>query len=174
MPNEIERKWLVECFPQSLEGFNLIEHTFDRQAYIFVSDEAESRIRSSCFYGTQHLPIPWGVRCWFAVKTGNGLIRPEYEVSISVDDFNRFSSTIDKPFITKEYRSYRSLDNQILLEVSHVDPGLDTSFLYAEVEFSDSDVAEKFILPDIGMGKVVEVTDNPEFSMKNYWRRTRD
>ena len=71
--------------------------------------------------------------------------------------------------IRKEYRIYR-LENGLRLECSRVDPGTDTEFYYAEVEFQDQQQAEIFFPPpDFFLGK--EVTYDGSYRMKAYYQR---
>ena len=75
-----------------------------------------------------------------------------------------------KPMIRKEYRIYR-LENGLRLECSRVDPGTDTEFYYAEVEFQDQQQAEIFSPPDF-LGK--EVTYDGSYRMKAYYQRKKE
>lgn len=47
----------------------------------------------------------------------------------------------------------------------------DGAFIYAEIEFETEEQARNYQPP---IDDAVEVTDNPEYKMKNYWLRTRN
>lgn len=56
------------------------------------------------------------------------------------------------------------------LTVGVVDAGADHEFCYGEIEFLNEAEAKKFKAPE-WFGR--DVTDDPYFKMKNYWKRTR-
>jgi len=68
-----------------------------------------------------------------------------------------------------DFRIYE-LPGGLELECSHVDKGTDSEFMYAEVEFPSVDIAENFTPLSIF---VRDVTRDPRYKMKNYWRHTR-
>ena len=69
--------------------------------------------------------------------------------------------------VVKEFRTY-PLPGGLTLECNLVDPGSDTAFYYAEVEFDSRAAAEAFVPPDF-LGK--ELTGNKDFTMAAYWRK---
>ena len=79
-----------------------------------------------------------------------------------------YDRNFDK-FHKEANRIYR-LENGLRLECSRVDPGTDTEFYYAEVEFQDQQQAEIFSPPDF-LGK--EVTYDGSYRMKAYYQRKK-
>ena len=51
-----------------------------------------------------------------------------------------------------------------------MDPGSESEFIYAEIEFESEEAANEFLKPDF-LGE--EVTNDDSYKMKNYWKRTR-
>ena len=71
---EIERKFLVAKLPPELDS---LEGVSIRQGYIIVADdnfELRLRQKDDCFYQT--------------IKQGSGLVRQEYEIELTADQFN--------------------------------------------------------------------------------------
>ena len=138
---EIERKFLLSGFPDLPE----LERAEVFQGYLGISPEV--RIRSKRVGEAETYRL-----CF---KGEGSLVREEIE--------------LPKPMIRKEYRIYR-LENGLRLECSRVDPGTDTEFYYAEVEFQDQQQAEIFSPPDF-LGK--EVTYDGSYRMKAYYQRKK-
>lgn len=154
---EIERKFLLNSFPTDLplrEGFQVY------QAYLSIDPEV--RIR-------RNVVDDWDFAYYIAVKSSGDIIRKEVETPIMRDCFYGLAEMVTQPFITKDFRIYR-LPGGLELECSHVDKGRDTEFIYAEVEFPSIEDAEAFV-PLACFTK--EVTNDPSYKMKNYWKRTR-
>ena len=155
---EIERKWMVKGFPETLVCSG---RAVMRQGYI--STRPTVRIREKTGAGE-----PSYVLCF---KGPGTLAREEIETDISAELFARLERFIGKPLITKDYRVY-ALGGGLTLEVSRVDEGLPTEFCYAEVEFDSVEAAHAFdasALPFLGE----ELTEVPGSSMSAYWERTR-
>lgn len=154
---EIERKFLIESFPESLplkEAFTV------HQAYI--STEPEVRIRLNWFEDGS-------TTYYLAVKTNGEMVRQEIEIPISSEHFYALADTISYPFIVKEFRTYE-LPNGLELECSLVDKGLSTEFMYAEIEFQSTEEADKFVPCFDYVGEITRCAD---YKMKNFWKRTR-
>ena len=62
------------------------------------------------------------------------------------------------------------MDEQLRIDV--VDRGTATEFIYAEVEFKSVEDARVFEFP-FPECEAMDVTDDPEWKMSNYWKRTR-
>lgn len=154
---EVERKFLLNSIPADLP---LREEFQVYQAYLSIDPEV--RIRRNVF----------GNRDWayfIAIKSDGDLIRKEVEIPISKDHFYALAKMVTQPFITKDFRIYQ-LPGGLELECSHVDKGRDTEFIYAEVEFPSIKDAEAFVpLPCF----TKEITDDPSYKMKNYWKKSR-
>lgn len=160
MPNqfaEIERKFLLESFPTDLP---LKEEKVIYQAYLSINPEV--RIRRNVVDGQD-------VAYFLAIKSSGELVRQEVELHITKEHFYALAEMITQPFITKEFRIYQ-LPGGLELECSHVDKGLETEFMYAEVEFPSVQAAEDFEpLPCF----TADVTKDSSYKMKNFWKRTR-
>ena len=149
---EIERKWILQKVPTE---FRLVRNTQMEQFY--VSTNPEVRLR--------HNPAsnePFRI----TVKGEGTLSREEIETKVSENFYNKLKDFVGKPPITKDYSIFNC--GGYPLAVSVVDNGV---FIYAEVEFESEEQARNYQLP---IGDAVEVTDNPEYKMKNYWLRTRN
>lgn len=154
---EIERKFLLNAFPTDLPL--KVEYQV-YQAYLSVNPEV--RIRRNVKNGED-------TAYYLAIKSSGDLVRKEVEIPISKDHFYTLAEMVSQPFITKDHRKY-CLPNGLLLECSHVDKGRDTEFMYAEVEFPSVRAAETFKpLPCF----TADVTSDPFYKMKNFWKRTR-
>lgn len=149
---EIERKWILQKVPTE---FRLVRNTQMEQFY--VSTNPEVRLR--------HNPAsnePFRI----TVKGEGTLSREEIETKVSENFYNKLKDFVGKPPITKDYSIFNC--GGYPLAVSVVDNGV---FIYAEVEFESEEQARNYQLP---IDDAVEVTDNPEYKMKNYWLRTRN
>lgn len=154
---EIERKFLIDSFPSDLP---LKRACQVYQAYLSL--EPEVRIRRYVKEGldTGHV---------LTIKSGSGLVRREVEFAISQEQFDSLAEMIPVPFVSKDFRVYQ-LPNGLELECSLVDKGMHSEFMYAEVEFPSVEAAGQFDpLPFFKQ----EITDDPAYRMKNYWKSTR-
>lgn len=157
---EIERKFLLKHFPTNLL---LVKEVICQQAYLSVDPEVRIR-KEEVDYGDLRY-----IKHFITVKSDGNMIRKEVEIEISAEEFSALLDMISHIYITKHVKVFE-LPNGLKLECSQVDKGMDTEFLYAEVEFHDENAAEKFeMLPEF----VKEVTADSSYKMKNYWKRTR-
>lgn len=156
---EIERKWLMSDFPDH----PIAERRLVEQCYLLVRDNLEIRVTRSIVTMRDYLPLDNpDVTAKVTIKKGNGLIRVEHEYEIDPeDDFPELLCAADHGCITKVYHIYDIAGVEV--EVSHVD----NSWYYAEVEFENPDDAARFTFPFPNLG---EVTGDPYWAMKNYWR----
>lgn len=149
---EIERKWILQKVPTE---FRLVRNTQMEQFY--VSTNPEVRLR--------HNPAsnePFRI----TIKGEGTLSREEIETKISENFYNQVKEFVNKSPIKKDYSIFNCAGYP--LAVSVVDDG---AFIYAEVEFESEEQARNFQLP---IDDAIEVTENPEYKMKNYWLRTRN
>jgi CYTH domain-containing protein len=153
---EIERKWILKEVPSHLK---LLSTGTVEQTYLSV--DVDVRIRK--------LESEFSTSCFMDVKGKGGLVREEVTKKISLSEYDRIRKIVEKNPITKEYYRFDIGLNNVL-EVSVVDPGTEKSFIYAEIEFDNQKMAEKYNLPIPG---AIDVTCDPEFKMKNYWSKTR-
>ena len=149
---EIERKWILNRVPTE---FKQIVHTQTEQLYLSTSPEVHLRYDPTS-------PYPFRL----TIKGEGTLTREEIQEEVSEDFFNEVKKFVGKSPIKKDYYFFNR--GGYPLEVSIVDDG---AFIYAEIEFETEEQARNYQLP---IGDAVEVTDNPEYKMKNYWLRTRN
>ncbi len=156
---EIERKWLIDNFPSGGE-FECVFDAIMMQGYISTSPAV--RIRKT---------IQKGKACEYILcfKGKGTLVREEIEIEIKEDEFLKLEKFLGKNLIEKHIKKYK-LQNGLLLEVNCVDKGTKTEFYYAEVEFETKQQAENFTPPSI-LKK--EMTYDENFSMRDYWLKTR-
>ena len=177
-PKEIERKWLMRNdFNYIIEYLTskfspCVKHIEILQGYISVNPEI--RYRSSRDIETSN------INYYIAYKSDGDLVRDEIELPITLKSafsFGRKISTNKKikeingsKFIVKDYYVF-DIDG-IRLQISQVDNN--PNFIYSEIEFATEEDAENFKIPEsISHLFVKEVTDNSNYKMKNYWKRTR-
>ena len=153
-PMEIERKFLIDRYPEELP---LLEEAVVYQGYLAVKPVV--RIRSK---------EKQGKRSYVLTFKGEGTIaRPETELPISEEIFGELSQLLEAPMIRKDYRVYALPDGR-RLECSAVDQGEPAAFWYAEVEFPTLEEAVAFEPPAF-LGR--DVTEDPDFGMSSYWLR---
>ncbi len=157
MALEIERKFLIKEFPTGLE---LLREVGIWQGYISTEPEVRIHRARDRHTGAENFRL--------TLKGEGALIRKEIKTDINKSFYEESVGLIGKDMIYKDYRSYR-LGNHIL-EVCHVDPGRTSEFLYAEIEFESEEEANGFIKPAF-LGE--EVTEDDNYRMKNYWKKTR-
>lgn len=154
---EIERKFLIDSFPTDLP---LKRQHQVYQAYLSLDPEV--RIRRNVKDGQD-------TAYFLTIKSGHGLVREEVELDLSKAHFYALARMIEQPFVSKEFRVYQ-LPDDLELECSLVDKGMSSEFMYAEIEFPNVDAAENFaVLPIFKQ----EVTEDPAYRMKHYWKKTR-
>lgn len=154
---EIERKFLVDGFPNGLE---LLSEVYIEQGY--VSFEPEVRIRKAVVRDS-------GKEEYYLTIKGDGdLTRCEIETEIAPAFYEETAKFLGGNVVRKDYKKYRLGSHE--LEVSHVDAGTEWEFFYAEIEFPTEEDANTFVLPDF-LGR--EITYDDAYKMKNFWKRTR-
>lgn len=147
---EIERKIILTSLPDGVP----IHHSVVEQIYISLNPEV--RLRKNL-----NSDVPFHL----TVKGDGTLCREEIETPITEEFYNEMVRFVGKPPIIKDYYIYHLNGHKV--EVSIVDDG---AFIYSEVEFDSVEEAEKFVWPFDGY----DATEDPQFKMKNYWKRTRE
>ena len=130
---EIERKFLLEVFPEEL---SLLEESVVRQGYL--STDPVVRIRSKEKDGRESFVL--------CCKGPGTLQRREIEVELTKEQFLGMKDLLKAPLIRKDFRVYRLPDGHEL-ECSWVDKDSPSGFLYAEVEFRSKEEARAFVPP---------------------------
>lgn len=197
MGMEIERKWMVQGWP---EGYPLRKEEEMRQGYVSVRPTVRIReeklLMSSDGALAQSQAIPQdgaaqntagaedsAAQCptkplkdefILCFKSKGRLSRKEIEFPIEEARFRELEDLIGLPLIPKLRRTYQLPDGH-QLEVNHVDEGAPTEFWYAEVEFGSEDEARAFDPASVGLGDYLtdDVTEQPGQSMGAYWTATR-
>ena len=202
MGMEIERKWMVQGWP---EGYVLLKEEEMRQGYISVKptvrireekllfcegenqmmttsmmsqDEASQKERDDSSLNAGSLAprnsTPLKDEFILCFKSKGRLSRKEIEFPIEEARFRELEDLIGLPLIPKLRRTYQLPDGH-QLEVNHVDEGVPTEFWYAEVEFGSEDEARAFDPASVGLGEYLtdDVTEQPGQSMGAYWEATR-
>ena len=162
---EIERKWLVNGWPQGLQP---VEEYRMRQGYVSVRPTVRIREEALAGGATQYI---------LCFKSEGGLAREEVETPLPREVFEQLEQKIigaARPLIGKLRRSY-PLPGGLLLEVNLVDEGQPGQFMYAEVEFATVQQAQQWQPQQCGLAEYLtrEVTNEPGQSMGAYWRVTR-
>lgn len=155
---EIERKFLIERFPDTIQ--HLLSEFEIEQAYLSIDPEV--RIRRKHKVGEYSL-------YFLTIKSNGDLIRDEVEIQINSVHYHTLMNMIQKPVITKLNRNYQLMDG-LILECFLVDQGTENEFMYAEIEFPSEEEAEHFVMPS---WFIKDITYDKSFKMKNYWKRTR-
>ena len=141
---EIERKWAMQAAPQLPPRCRLRVE----QSYLSLTPEVRVRRYRDLDSGQ--------VRYDLTIKSEGTIAREEVIKEAGGDP------------IVKEYSNY-DFEGRVL-EYSAVDPGRESGFTYAEVEFPTLEEAEAFRAP-AWFGR--ETTHEPGARMKEYWRQTR-
>lgn len=197
MGMEIERKWMVQGWP---EGYPLRKEEEMRQGYVSVRPTVRIREEKLLVSGdgtlAQNQAMPQdgeaqnadgvedsAAQCptkplkdefILCFKSKGRLSRKEIEFPIEEARFRELEDLIGLPLIPKLRRTYQLPDGH-QLEVNHVDEGAPTEFWYAEVEFGSEDEARAFDPASVGLGDYLtdDVTEQPGQSMGAYWVATR-
>ena len=151
---EIERKFLIKQFPP----LSPIRTAQVEQGYL--STDPVVRIRRS-----QEEGKPAHFRLCFKGK--GKLVRREVELEISSEVYAQLCEMLPMPLVRKDFRVYR-LEDGNELECSLVDKGCETSFYYAEIEFSDISSAQAF-QPPAFLGE--DITEKEGYTMSDYWKK---
>ena len=158
---EIERKWMVSAWPQGLKP--LAEYEME-QGYLSVRPTVRIRKESRMGGETEYI---------LCFKGKGRLSRQELELPLEEDFYHGLAEIIAKPLIPKTRRDY-ALPDGLRLEVSLVDAGQPTEFMYAEVEYKTEAEALAW-QPPASLADYLsdEVTHQKGQSMGAYWLATR-
>lgn len=154
---EIERKFLMDGFPNGLEQICEVEI---EQGYVSFDPEVRIRKAVDKVTGCQEFRI--------TIKGDGDLARDEIETEITSDFYYQTVDFLQVPMVQKDYKKYRL--GKWELEVACVDKGTKNEFFYGEVEFPTEEDAKEFEVPEF-LGS--EITFIEEYKMKNYWKKTR-
>lgn len=152
---EIERKFLIDGFPQ---GLPLLDEAVVYQGYLCVDPVVRIRSKETAGKKTSY------VLCF---KGEGTLARQEIEMDLTAEQFGQLRELIGRPLVRKDYKVY-ALPGGLRLECSLVDRGTPTAFYYAEVEFGTVEQAAAFVPPPF-LGR--DVTEEPGYGMGSYWAR---
>ena len=155
---EIERKWKMRRAP----ALPVLTHTRVFQSYLSVTPEV--RIRKY-----EDLKSAAPPQYDLTVKSEGTLAREEIIKPLTAEEYRvLLEMTGGAAPIVKDHRTYDWQGHT--LEYSEVDPGEETGFSYAEVEFDTLEAAAAFSAP-AWFGP--ESTEDAAFRMKYYWQSTR-
>ena len=164
---EIERKFLLKSFP----AITPIKEVLIHSGYLSVTPEIRIRKaeKQKVVDGVTTTVSKYGL----TIKGEGTLTRTEDPFRLKEAQFENYKSMIGKPLIQKIFKMY-PLPGRLHFECNLVDEELPSSFMYAEVEFKSEELANSFIMPEYLTEYIIdEVTDDPYYKMKNYWKRTR-
>ena len=151
---EIERKWLLD---KPMSG-NI--KCIGQMSTWYLSVEPEVRVRRL------HDTVSGSV-CKFAFKTCGTLSRIEIEKYITAEELECCLESLPE-----NLRNNPIVDNYIMFEVGGVEVAcieVDGQYTMVEVEFDNVEAANAYTHPFEG----TEVTDNPDYYKRNYWKKTR-
>lgn len=155
---EIERKWLLKKLPQQEPD----EKYWVEQFYLSL--EPEVRLRRCSPNGDYENKVPYRI----TVKGNGTLSRQELESAIDEEFYEQALDFVNLEPIQKHYLVYHESGYEISVAVIlNVE-----TFVYAEVEFTSEEEANSYEFPWLDLVEK-EVTDDQNFKMKNYWKRTR-
>lgn len=153
MSQEIERKFLVKGDLSFIRGKVDSTSALIEQTYLASTKNEEVRLRSLCTGETKTY--------WLTVKSGNDLIRKEFEAPISEELYDNMISLSSLKPLVKERISIMEDGYKI-----EVDIYKDFNFVIAEVEFETELEAESYNIPE-WFGE--EQTYNKLYKNKNLW-----
>lgn len=165
---EIERKWMVKGWPEESASLPLVREQLMRQGYVTVYPTVRIREEAEKGGSTEY------ILCFKSPPSRGGLSRKEIEFPITPEQFAQLEDLIGFPLIPKLRRSYRLADG-LLLEVNLVDQGMETEFMYAEIEYETEEQARSWNPADSALSEYLndEVTGQPRQTMGAYWQTTR-
>ena len=165
---EIERKFLIGGFPEDIlskEEWNtlyleLLADVEISQGHLSIEPEVRLHTAKDTRTGETEYRI--------SLKSSGDLSRTELITDVSKEFYEEAKKMLPGKMIEKRYRKYQYGD--LILEVCHVDEGLESEFYYSEIEFDSEEAANAFEAPK-WLGE--EVTYDENYKMKNFWKRTR-
>lgn len=157
MEKEIEKKYLLETFPEELlqnKALKLISTKHIYQTYLAFSDKEEIRVR-------QLVDNDGTSTFTHTFKSGHGLVRQEIEYNISEEVYRQLLTNtqlvpLEKVRTTVEHQGlYYEIDDYKQIEL-----------MVVEVEFADESAAHSF-QPPAWFGR--ELGQEEEFRNKSLW-----
>lgn len=162
--NEIERKFLMTGFLNKSD-FNKIIEGFYKQFYLSISPEVRFREDSQLF--DKKLDF-WTTSYLQEIKSSGNLSRREIPIGINSEQYEEVLKIVNKSPIHKYYKIYKFGNRNFA--VCHVD----NEWFYGEIEFDTEEEANAWVIPEKLKPYITkEVTYDPNYKMKNYWKRTR-
>ena len=146
---EIERKFLIKDNAFDLSQYDFIEI---QQAYISTSPVIRVRKKATAFSEEYIL----------TVKSKGMLSRQEFELQLSLDDYNNLIKKAEGNVITKR-RYLIPLGDELTLELDYFSDLFD-GLVMGEIEFASEEAAQKYNLPDF---VIREVTFDKRFHNSN-------
>ena len=165
---EIERKFIMQGFPEKVLtaeefedfGLELLREVEIEQGYLSIEPEVRLHGARDTRSGEENFRL--------TLKGNGDLSRTELVTDVTKEFFLEGKKMLPGKMIEKLYHKYQFGD--LLLEVCHVDAGMETEFYYGEIEFESEAQAKAFVAPK-WLGE--EVTYDENYKMKNFWKRTR-
>ena len=166
---EIERKFLVKRLP------NVKPDRIGIGYQTYLSIDPYIRVRKFLkLVGDE----PAGdSSCYITVKGTGSLSRIEVEIPITSEQYYDILAAANSVeagrAITKKNHHYLTAgpaDEGLRIDI--VDEGKPYGFMYAEKEFATEEEAAAYVFP-FPECEPVDVTDDPQWKMNNYWKRTR-
>jgi CYTH domain-containing protein len=140
---EIERKFLVSAVPGELDAHPVVSIA---QGYLTAGDgDSEVRLRRA------------GEHLWLTAKRGSGMVRGEYEVGLSAEQFDVLWPATEGRRLEKTRHAIPF--DRLTIELD-VYAGALSGLIVAEVEFPTVDAARAFARPR-WFGR--EITDDPRY-----------
>lgn len=165
MSLEIERKFLLSKYPQSLfETGELqpISEQFIDQTYVAISTDEELRVRKIINAADDAHTYT------HTFKQGTGLVRKEIEYEISEELYYQLIHQLQLKPLCKKRITARWTVNNIIVEIDIYE---DLSFIVLEVEFDSEQEANSFNPPE-WFG--TDISFNREYGNKSVWKKLND
>lgn len=143
---EIERKFLLEFMPD-LYGYDGTDEI--KQGYIVADENIEVRLRSK------------GKKFYETVKTAGNILRKEYEIELTKNQFNTLWPLTNGKRLLKD--RYFKKEKNLTYEID-VYKGIHEGLIILEVEFSSIRESQRFKVPS---WTIREVTYDNQFKNKN-------
>lgn len=166
---EIERKFLITEIPVG-DGVEVKKIAACTQGYYSFDPEVRFKSKENIDLATMAIDKNGTVSYAGTIKSVGMRVRDEVEGPITKEFYDHMVEVIGKPFITK--LQYTLMYHGQELVASLVDQNLTSKFIYAEVEFKNEEEMNKFIWPWPEI-LIKEVSDDPDWYLQNYWKRTR-
>jgi hypothetical protein len=166
---EIERKWIMRALPT----IDRSRHFTIEQAYLSVCPEVRITRKTSVESSMCEM-------CKLTIKSPCSIKRNEIEFELSEEQFEALLGLVNAEAIQKDYSVAsvfsNALERNVDLHMGVVDKNLHSKWMYAEVEFDSLEDAGIFKIEEVlHFPKMVELeaTGLVEWSMAEYWRKTR-